>query len=264
MQVRWPTPIYTKGGQVLSREGLEWLGSLVQAHPERTQHAQHTGPWVARGMGRYLVNHLRCEAGERRKEGQRCASVYAELVQGIEREAERMLRALGQHPFMTRYNRLTDSLSGRQVSVRLCTLEFHWVLKGGHYVPSFSAGESRAKRGGGPGGKQGDSPQGKPPAANASGHWGSSAAGSCPRGLSHFVGFLFVTGNDHAQEAGRGSGHAERSDLPPHGTLLSPLIMSSCRRPMHCFVDDASESRSAPDGRAYLSSLTKARAWSRA
>ena len=251
---------------MLSREGLEWLGSLVQAHPERTertqhmQYAQHTGPWVARGMGRYLVSHLRCEAGETRNEGQRCASVYAELVQGIEREAERMLRALGQHPFMTRYNRLTDSLSGRQVSVRLCTLEFHRVLKGGHYVPSFSAGESRAQRS--RGGNHGHSPHGRPPAANASGIWGSSAAGSCPRGLSHFVGFLFVTGNDHAREAGRGSGHAERSGPSLDGNLLFSLMMSSFRRPMHCFVGDASESRSAPDGRAYLSSLPKARAWS--
>ena len=227
---------------MLSREALEWLGSLVQAHPERTQHSQHS-QWVARGMGRYLVNHLRCEAGETQKEeGQRCASVYAELTQGIEREAGRMLRALGQHPFMTRYNRLADSLSGRQVSVRLCALEFHRVLKGGHSVPSFSAGESRAKRGGGgPRGNQGDGPgiqgegpHGRPSAANASRPWGSSAAGPCPRGLRHFVGFLFVTGNDQAQEAGRGSGHAERSDLPPDGTLLSPLMMPSFRRPVSC------------------------------
>jgi hypothetical protein len=238
---------------VLSEDALAWLGSLAHAQTPHTG-----GLWERRGMARYLVAQVSQFASET-EETRRHAK---QLVDAIEGHASSMLRAFGQHPFMTRYHRQAGS-DTRPLQVRLCTLELHRVLKGGYSAPSFSAG-ARSGRGGDGlmGGVMGggDHDDGLGPDAGGSRKHADAdadapsppcaAPAACPKGLRHLAGFIFVNGRgqesgqagaggDAGHDASHAAGHdashaAAATALAPDGVqLMDPRILRTSPSMVH-------------------------------
>ncbi len=216
--MRWPTPIFKRASGVLSGGALGWLRSLAHAQ------SAHTRLWEPRGTPRYLAAHVSAFA----RESEEARRYEEQLVDGIERHAGSMLRALGQHPFMTRYHRQAASQTRlSSLEVRLCTLELHRVLKGGYSPPAFSAGARRARGGDGLGGDQdglrahalqGRSAPGPPEDLHAR-TLPRAAPGACPKGLRHLVGFIFV-------EAGQAGQAGAATGIAPDGVhLMDPRIL---------------------------------------